>query len=67
MYFTVTVRVHLWGLFPLYNSFAVNMMYLQIIYHLEALQTPKTMKQKALQLAFEQARYGFKKLPINFL
>ena len=50
----------LWGLFPLI-TFVVNMMYLQIIYQHEALQIPKMIKQKVLQLACKQMRYGFTK------
>ena len=42
------------------------MMYLQIIYQHEALQMPKIIKQKALQLTYKQARYGFTKIPHIF-
>ena len=38
------------------------MMYLQIIYHHEALQMPKMIKDKALQLACKVVRYGFTKI-----
>ena len=55
-------RIHLCGLFPLI-TFVVNMMYLQIIYQREALQMPEMKKQKALQLACVQVRYGITKIP----
>ena len=38
------------------------MMYLQIIYQHEALQMPEMIKQKALQLACVQVRYGITKI-----
>ena len=37
------------------------MVYLQIIYQCEALQMPEMIKQKALQVACKQVRYGFTK------
>ena len=51
------VRVHLSPLFPLI-TFVVKMMYLQIICQHEALQILETIKQKALQLACKQVKYG---------
>ena len=44
-------------LFPLI-TFVVKMMYLQIICQHEALQILETIKQKALQLACKQVKYG---------
>ena len=41
-------------------------MYPQIIYQHEALQMPKMIKQKGLQLACKQVRYGFTKIPHIF-
>ena len=52
--------VHFSSLFSLI-TFVVNMMYLQIIYQREALQMPKLIKEKALQLACKVARYSFTK------
>ena len=42
------------------------MMYIQIIYQREALQMPEMVKQKALQLACVQVRYGITKIPCIF-
>ena len=39
------IRIDLWALFPLI-TFAVYMIYLQIIYQHEALQMPEMIKQK---------------------
>ena len=44
-------------------TFVVNMIYLQIFYQCEALQIPKIMLQKVLQLAYNEAMYGFTKIP----
>ena len=61
------VHVHLSHLFPLI-TFVINMMYLQIIYQHKAIQIPKMIKQKVLQLVCKQVRYGFsKKFSIYFL
>ena len=54
----LAIRVHLCGIFPLI-TFVANIMYLQIIYQCEALQMPKIIKQKVLQLVCKQMRYGF--------
>ena len=54
------------GLFPLI-TFVVNKMYLQIIYQREALQMLEMIKQKVLQLAYVQVRYGITKIPHIFL
>ena len=42
------------------------MIYLQIIYQSEALQMPEMIKQKALQLACVQVRFGITKIPHIF-
>ena len=42
------------------------MMYLQNVYQREALQMPEIIKQKALQLAYVQVRYGVTKIPHIF-
>ena len=41
-------------------------MYLQVIYQDEALQMPEMIKQKMLQLACNQVRYGLTKSPHIF-
>ena len=53
------------AVFPLI-TFVVKMMYLQIIYQREALQMPKMIKQKALQLACKLVRHGFTKKFISY-
>ena len=52
--FTFTLAI-----FSFLKTFTINMMYVQIIYQHEALHMLKMTKQKALQLACKQVRYGF--------
>ena len=55
------VCTHFSSFFPLIN-FVVKIMYLQIIYQHKALQMPKMIKQKVLQLACKLMRYGITKI-----
>ena len=60
MAFNYTKFVYTLAVLPLI-TFVVNMMYLQIIYWHEAIQIPKMIKQKELQLACKLVRYEFTK------